>query len=217
MESTPSSGMVSETILVVLTLSLSFCRLSLNYRPSVTGWSPFRRPSSSYGVPIAPPITSRPPRPSYDPPSILPSKPSIIGLRPVNFNLLSPLSLLSTKLARILAIKRGILGGVLGLFPFRKPGQRPKPSYKPPPIVPQTTNRPRPDYGPPPPSPVVITTPRPVVTTQRPHPSYQAPGYYDPNPTTFSPYHSDVGAVIKVVGGHEGRFVNGNNSHGDKN
>ena len=105
----------------------------------------------------------------------------IFIIRPINLNLLG---LLGNKIARIIALKRGLLGGVISLIPFQQP--RPggvKPCYK-------TCYEPSPPVVP-------VTTPPPIVTST-PHPSYLAPGHYNP-PTTTTRYHTNVGSVIKVV------------------
>ena len=118
-------------------------------------------------------------------------------------------SLLNSKVARIIALKRGILGTLLRLNPLLllrprpipfKPSFTPvRPSYNPPNQI--NNNPPRPSYG----APVQITTPAP-------NPSYRAPGYYDPPiPNDDSEYHTNVDAVIQVADDSRpnGRFPNG--------
>ena len=112
----------------------------------------------------------------------------MISIRPLQLNVLG---LLGSKLARAIAIKRAILGGIISLAPLR-PRPTSRPSYTPRPV---TQPPPRPVTAPP--------TQRP--STQRPpSDSYGAPlappisggtGYSGAG----SGYHSDVGAVIQVV------------------
>ena len=121
-------------------------------------------------------------------------------IRPLQLNVLG---LLGSKLARAIAIKRAILGGIISLAPLR-PRPRPQPTS-------------RPSYTP---GPVTQPPPRPVTappTQPPPSDSYGAPlappiiggtGYSGAG----SGYHSDVGAVIQVVansGTSTGRFPSG--------
>ena len=145
----------------------------------------------------------------------------MISIRPLQLNVLG---LLGSKLARAIAIKRAILGGIISLAPLRpRPRPTSRPSYTPRPV---TQPPPRPVTAPP--------TQRP--STQRPpSDSYGAPlappisggtgysgagsgtGYSGAGSGTGysgagSGYHSDVGAVIQVVansGTGTGRFPSG--------
>ena len=130
-------------------------------------------------------------------------------IRPLQLNVLG---LLGSKLARAIAIKRAILGGIISLAPLR-PRPRPQPTS-------------RPSYTP---RPVTQPPPRPVTappTQPPPSDSYGAPlappisggtGYSGAGSGTGysgagSGYHSDVGAVIQVVansGTGTGRFPSG--------
>ena len=113
----------------------------------------------SYGPPLPNP---RPPQDSYGPPvfpplrPIIPILPPSLPAKPLTFN---PLALLSSKLARLWAIKTGILGGIFSLNPFNRP--RPsKPSYRPPEDnYEDQIDPPRPSYQP------FRTTQRPPTTT----------------------------------------------------
>ena len=147
-----------------LTLSADF--FINNYRPNVI--------QDSYGPPIPNPVTPidsygppmpnpRPPIDSYGPPVFPPPRPIIpllpppsLPVRPLPFN---PLALLSSKLARLWAIKTGILGGIFSLNPFNRP-RPPKPSYFPPEDSYEVQiDPPRPSYQP------LLTTRRPLTST----------------------------------------------------
>ena len=88
-----------------------------NYRPGLPGLPGVIQ--NNYGPPIPNP---RPPPDSYGPPVFPPPRPVIpllppsLPARPLTFN---PLALLSSKLARLWAIKTGILGGIFSLNPFK--------------------------------------------------------------------------------------------------
>ena len=139
-------------------------------------------------------------------------------LKPINFNIAQ---LLRNKVARIIAIKRGLLGGIFGIFPLRPRPFKPsiKPSYQPPGLNPQRP--PRPSYDPPPqvpstpaPQPIVPNYPdsKPCpINPAETHPSYRAPGYYDPSiSSNGNKYHTNVESVIKVVDDTENtRFPSG--------
>ena len=105
-------------------LSLTAHLLITNYRPSSSpGWTPL---TDSYGPPVRPNQPPPPPSDSYGPPRPGPVVlPPIVPFRPVipivppkpkpNFNLLG---VLSDKLARIWAIKTGLLQGIIRFNPF---------------------------------------------------------------------------------------------------
>ena len=187
-------------------LSLTSHLTLSNYRPSVSpSWTPLtdtygppnilKPPSDSYGppkpqppprpFPLPPPSDSYgPPRPvPFIPPLIIPPRPVIPVIPSIpkpNFNLLR---LFSSKLARIWALKSGILRGIISFNPFIRPSlpsgspRPPRPSYKPPGEYEVQIDPPKPSYR--------VTTKRPVTST-----------------TTL--YYNNVNSIVQP--GQENRF-----------
>ena len=167
-------------------LSLSADFFIHNYRPSVIQDSYGPPPVDNYGPPVPSP---RPPLDSYGPPVFPPARPIIpllppsLPVRPPTFN---PLALLSSKLARLWAIKTGILGGIFSLNPFSRP--RPaKPSYLPPEEnYEDQIDPPRPSY-----QPFRTTRRQPTVTTAT---------------STTSLFYNNVNNIVQPGGRFPGRI-----------